>query len=321
MYTHVNKKIQALCLLIGMFIGFSSLSAQEAVTDQGQLLGRWNLTVDDNGKAAPAWLEVRKSGLSRLVGSFVGVHGSARPVSEVHIDKGNFRFSVPPQWEGGAHNLELFGKLTAEGIAGTIVTPEGHIQSWTGVRAPSLKRDAEPTWGAPIELFNGKDLNGWHADAANQWTVLSGILTNPKAGANLITDQKFDDFKLSLEFRFPKGSNAGVYLRGRYEVQIEDSPKEAHPDNLLYSGVYGFIAPSEITSLGPDVWHTYEITLVGRMVTLVANGVTVISNQEIPGTTGGAIDSNEGEPGPIYLQGDHGPVEFRKIVLTPAQSL
>lgn len=317
---HVTKKLFVFCLLVGTSAGLSSANAQQGTPEAGQLIGRWNITIDENGKEFPAWLEVRKSGLSRLVGSFVGTHGSARPVSEVKFEKGNFRFSIPPQWEGGEQNLEFFGKLNADGIAGTLVTPSGEQQSWKGVRAPSLTRQAEPVWGKPIEIFNGRDLKGWYADAqANQWTVRDGILTNPKAGANLITDQKFEDFKLRVEFRFPKGSNAGVYLRGRYEVQIEDSPRDAHPDALLYSGVYGFVTPSEITSLGPDVWHTYDITLIGRKVTIVANGKTVISNQEIPGITGGALDSNEGEPGPIYLQGDHGPVEFRKIVITPAQ--
>ncbi|WP_317236223.1 3-keto-disaccharide hydrolase [Niabella hibiscisoli] len=69
--------------------------------------------------------------------------------------------------------------------------------------------------------------------------------------ANLISDQKFEDFKLHVEFRYQKGSNSGVYLRGRYEVQILDNDKSEHPSNVLYSGVYGFLAPSEINSKGP----------------------------------------------------------------------
>lgn len=317
---HVTKRLFVFCLLAGSTAGLSSANAQQGSKEASQLIGRWNITIEENGKALPAWLEVRKSGLSRLVGSFVGTHGSARPVAEVKFDKGNFRFAIPPQWEEGVLDLTLFGELTETGIAGTMISPNGQQHVWTGVRAPALNRQSEPVWGQPIEIFNGRDLNGWYADApTNQWTVRDGILTNPKAGSNLITEQKFEDFKLRVEFRFPKGSNAGVYLRGRYEVQIEDSPRDAHPDALLYSGVYGFITPSEITSPGPDVWHTYDITLVGRKVTIVANGKTVISNQEIPGITGGALDSNEGEPGPIYLQGDHGPVEFRKIVITPAR--
>ncbi|HKE90227.1 MAG TPA: family 16 glycoside hydrolase, partial [Gemmatimonadales bacterium] len=70
----------------------------------------------------------------------------------------------------------------------------------------------------------------------------------------------------------------------------------------------------------PDVWQSYDITLVGRMVTVVANGKTVICNREIAGPTGGALDSKEGTPGPLMLQGDEpGAMEFRNIVLTPAK--
>src|SRR5690554_6242241 len=137
---HVTKKLFALCLLVGTAAGVSPAVAQQAAPEAGQLIGRWNITIDENGKEAPAWLEVRKSGLSRLVGSFVGTHGSARPVSEVQFDKGSFRFSIPPQWEGGEHDLVLFGQLSNEGITGTIITPTGQQQTWTGVRAPSLNR-------------------------------------------------------------------------------------------------------------------------------------------------------------------------------------
>jgi hypothetical protein len=88
---------------------------------------------------------------------------------------------------------------------------------------------------------------------------------------------------------------------------------------VLFSGVYGFLTPSEIAALGPNTWQTFDITLTGRMITLVVNGKTVITNQEIPGITGGALDSNEGEPGPIYIQGDHGPIEYKKITITPVK--
>ena len=288
--------------------------------DQKALIGRWDITVDENGKPAPSWLEVKLSGYKTLVGYFVGSSGSARPVAKVTFNNGKFSFSIPPQWEQGDGDFVIEGELAGEGIQGTITTNEGKKHSFKGVKAPYLKRAAAPVWGKPIALFNGKDLSGWKAvGAANQWEVKNGVLTSAKSGANLISEQKFEDFKLHVEFRYKKGSNSGVYLRGRYEVQIEDSPKEAHPSSVLYSGVYGFLAPSEINALGPDQWQSYDITLVGRMVTVVANGKTVISNQEIPGITGGALDSNEGEPGPIYFQGDHGPIEFRKIVITPAK--
>lgn len=288
--------------------------------DQKALIGRWDITVDENGKSSPSWLEVKLSGYRTLVGYFVGSSGSARPVAKVTFNNGKFSFTLPPQWESGDKDFVIEGELAGEGIQGTITTSEGKKYNWKGVKAPYLKRTAAPAWGKPINLFNGKDLSGWKAvGAANQWEVKNGILTSPKSGANLISEQEFTDFKLHVEFRYKKGSNSGVYLRGRYEVQIEDSPKDAHPSSVLYSGVYGFIAPSEINALGPDQWQSYDITLTGRMVTVVANGKTVISNQEIPGITGGALDSNEGEPGPLYIQGDHGPVEYRNIVITPAK--
>ncbi len=123
---------------------------------------------------------------------------------------------------------------------------------------------------------------------------------------------------MHIEFRFPPESNSGVYLRGRYEVQVMDS-KGMEPQSGLFGGVYGFIAPSEMAAKAPGEWQYFDITLIGRMVTVVANGTQVICNREIPGITGGALDSNEEEPGPIYLQGDHGAIDYRNIIITPAK--
>jgi hypothetical protein len=299
--------------------GKYAASTSQNRADAKDLIGRWDLTVDENGKSVPSWLEVKLSGNSTLVGYFVGSSGSARPVAKVTFNNGKFSFTIPPQWEKGNQDFVISGELAGDGIQGTIVTSEGKEYKWKGVKAPYLKRTAEPVWGEPVNLFNGKDLTGWKAAGKNQWVVKDGVLTSPHSGANLISEQTFNDFKLHVEFRYQKGSNSGVYLRGRYEVQIEDSPKDAHPASVLFSGIYGFLTPSEIAALGPDTWQTYDITLTGRMVTVVVNGKTVITNQEIPGITGGALDSNEGAPGPIYIQGDHGPIEFKKIVITPAK--
>jgi hypothetical protein len=148
--------------------------------------------------------------------------------------------------------------------------------------------------------------------------AVDGILRSPKSGANIVTDQTFTDFKLHIEFRYPEGSNSGVYLRGRYEVQIEDSKGE-EPLKDLFSAVYGFLPPNEMMAKEAGEWQSFDITLVGRTVNVVANGKTVICNQEIPGITGGALDSREGEPGPLLIQGDHGPIEYRNIMITPAK--
>ena len=181
-----------------------------------------------------------------------------------------------------------------------------------------MRRAAAPQWGAAIRLFNGTDISGWRViGGENKWQGSNGVLRNGGSGS-LVTERTFNDFKLHVEFRYPKGSNSGIYLRGGYEVQIADSvPPE--PVNDLLGSVYGFLSPSEIASRKPDRWQSYDITLLGRMVTVVLNGKTVIASQ-VPGITGGALDSDEGAPGPLMLQGDHGVVEYRNIVLTPAKS-
>ena len=123
------------------------------------------------------------------------------------------------------------------------------------------------------------------------------------------------DFKLHIEFRYPEHSNSGVYLRGRYEVQVEDSYGK-QPGSVYLGGVYGFLTPSENVARKAGEWQSYDITLVGRRVTVEANGKTIIHNQIIPGITGGAINSKEATPGPLLLQGDHGPVEYRNITIS-----
>ena len=290
----------------------------EKPADTSTIEGRWDITVNVAGKQVPSWLEVVHSGNNTLVGRFVGASGSARPISRVNFNGGKMNFSIPPQWERGTNDLTVEGTLSGDRLTGSMVTPEGKNYTWAAVRAPLLKRQKEPVWGTAIRLFNGKDLQGWHALGDNQWKAESGILRSPKSGSNLVTDQSFTDFKLHIEFRYPKGSNSGVYLRGRYEVQIEDN-KGSEPSAHLFSAVYGFLSPTEMMAKSAGEWQSYDITLAGRMITLAVNGKTVICNQEIPGITGGAIDSKEGEPGPLQIQGDHGPVEFRNIVITPGK--
>lgn len=288
-------------------------AAREAV------IGRWDLTIEKPTGGAPSWLEIRPSGRAALFGRLTGETGMARPISRIEFSNGALRFSLPPQWEQGEGDLSFEGTLQGNQLSGSVTYPDGKQFQWTARRAPSLRRQSAPVWAKPMRLFNGTDLSGWRVLGTNRWQATNGVLRNTEAGGNLVTDRRFTDFKLHLEFRYPKGSNSGVYLRGRYEVQIEDSiPPE--PVNNLLGSVYGFLAPSEIANRKPDEWQSYDITLVGRMVTVVLNGKTVICNQEIPGITGGALDSDEGAPGPLMLQGDHGPVEYRNIVLTPARA-
>jgi hypothetical protein len=284
-----------------------------------RLVGRWDITITTPTGNAPSWLEIDSSGREALVGRIVGIVGSVRPISEIIVEGDSLRFAVPRQWEDGNGELRVVGRLQGDRLVGRMTFPDNSTLGWQGVRAPRLRRAQAPVWGAPIRLLNHSDLNGWEPmGTTNQWVVQNGVLSSPRSGVNLRTSRTFGDFKLHIEFRYPKGSNSGVYLRGRHELQIEDDYGR-EPDSHRFSGVYGFIAPSEIAARPAGEWQTFDITLVGRMLTVVANGKRVISNQEIPGITGGALDSNEGAPGPLYLQGDHGPIEFRNIVLTPAR--
>ena len=279
--------------------------------------GRWDITMKLAGKDHPAWLEVRHSGTETLVGQFVSSGGSARPVARVEFTAGQMRFAVPPQWEKGKNDFQFEGQLQGDAMSGTMTLPDGERGTWTAVRAPSLRREREPVWGQPIPLLSSNSLTGWKVLGENQWQVAGGVLRNTKSGGNLMTERTFTDFKLHLEFRYPAGSNSGVYLRGRYEVQIADSTG-AEPSIDELGSIYGFVAPTfRATQAGQ--WQTFDITLVGRRVTVALNGKTIICDREIPGITGGAIDSREGEPGPLLLQGDHGPVEYRNITVTPAK--
>lgn len=308
--------IAATCLLT------STLAAQE--TPPPPVVGTWDLTLSaSDDRAMPSWLEVHVSGNGVLVGRFQGVVGSVRPISRLTYANDTLRFSIPPQWESGSADLQFAGVAQGDGLAGTITDPSGTPYPFTAVRAPALRR-ATPQWAPALRLFNGTDLKGWHTvggGGTNQWSAVNGVLTNAKGGANLVTDAVFNDFKLHVEVRYPARGNSGVYLRGRHEVQVEDSivtKGDAEATGGL-GAIYGFVIPNQNASKGAGRWEVLDITLVGRLVTVVLNGKRIITEQEIPGPTGGALDSKEGTPGPIMLQGDHGPVEYRNIVLTPAR--
>ena len=315
--TRTRKAVLAVLFFLICTSGASTMATQQQPPPP--IVGRWDVTVQSPTGNYPSWFEVHRSGYRALVGQFVGQSGSARPIANVEFANNEFRFSIPPQWEQRDTEVKFEGKLEGDRLTGWTTDKDGKRLTWTANRAPSLRRSAPPKWSNPVKLFNGTDLTGWKPMSGdNQWKVINGVLTNTKAGGNLVTNQTFTDFKLHAEFRYPKGGNSGIYLRGRHEVQIEDSAGQ-EPMSVHLGGIYGFLTPNEDAAGKPGEWQTFDITLIGRLVTVVLNGKTIICNQEIPGITGGALDSDEGAPGPLYLQGDHGPVEFRNMILTPAK--
>jgi hypothetical protein len=291
------------------------------MTSAKPFLGRWDLTLKAADREYPSWLEISEDG-SQLKAQMVGRGGNARPLPKIEVSAGKLTFVSPKEDEASKSDLVFEGKLAGKNLVGIVNGPDGKNWSWTGQRAPSLKRTGTPRWGKPVQLFNGKDLTGWKLDKENTtaaWKVEDGTLVSPGHGPELINTSEFEDFKLHIEFNLGPKSNSGVYMRGRYEVQLEDNSIDEPPSQHT-GGVYGFLTPSPEMPRKPGEWQTFDITLIGRNITVVQNGQTIIDNQEIPGITGGALDSHEERPGPIYLQGsEDGQVRFRNIVITPAK--
>jgi hypothetical protein len=296
-------------------------SAETTTVSPQSFLGRWDLTLKTPSREYPSWLEITQES-GQLKALLVSRWGHARPLPKIELSHGQITFVSPKDEEDRKDDMVFVGTLSGQKLSGTTSGQDGTPWQWTGERAPDLKRRAEPTWGKPTSLFNGKDLSGWRPSDPNAtatWKVENGTLLSPGHGPDLITDAKFEDFKLHVEFNCAPKSNSGVYLRGRYEVQIEDDPVPEGP-TMRTGSVYGFLAASPEQPRRPGEWQTYDITLVGRVVTVVQNGQTIIDKQEIPGITGGALDSHEGLPGPIYLQGsEDGHVAFRNILITPGR--
>lgn len=333
-----NPFLPALRTLLGA-TALALAGASVAAADPADYVGRWALTIPGGGAG---WLEIRKEG-GWYDGSILWGGGSVVPVSSVFVTENGlavtrvrevrrkdasgkvvrtqqFTELLSAQVEGDELRLRQFNPKDD----GTGVTQ----REFSGKRIPALppRPDlSQVKYGAPVELFNGRDLGGWRlveAGAANGWKVADGHLVNRpdkttgKHYGNLRTEREFEDFNLRLEASVPKGGNSGIYLRGIYEVQVSDSFGKA-PDSHGIGGLYSRITPTSNPAKAPGEWQTFDITLVDRHLTVVLNGVKIIDNQPVLGCTGGALWSDEFRPGPIYLQGDHEAVDYRNIVLRP----
>jgi len=305
-------------LLVAPLSGLAQQAPAAGFADA--LLGRWDLTIEGADARYPSWLEVRLRTETELMAQFVGRVGSSRYVSDIAYANGRVTLRVPVQYERDIDALRFEGTVRGDRIDGTTLAPDGAALKFTAVRAPALPQ-SRARWRAAAPLGNGRDLAGFRPRSAEHsgcWSVQGGVLAATPPCVDLVSEATFGDFRLHAEIRFPPGSNSGVYLRGRYEVQIQDDAGKAL-DSLRMGGIYGFIAPSVDAARAAGEWQSLDVELVGRYVTVVLNGTTLIDAQQIPGITGGALDSDESAPGPIMLQGDHGPVEFRNLTIAPAR--
>ena len=169
-------------------------------------------------------------------------------------------------------------------------------------------------------LLNGKNTDGWHLrnpSGHNSWTVEGGILKNTvktgEHGTDLVTDEKFLNFTVKYEYMVPDNSNSGFYLRGRHEIQILGDFKGGKTAKGGNGAIYNHTAPSEFASKPGGEWQTAEATIIGNKITVILNGKKIHDNVECNIATGSEIDKNVTEPGPIFLQGDHGTVWFRNM--------
>jgi hypothetical protein len=281
--------------------------------------GRWDLTITTPNDTYPSWMEfAEKDGSSEV--HVVGRVASVHPVTDTKLEGSHLSFTSS-EWFGKPIKVTWEMSVAGGKLTGIQNREDGVKGQLTGVRPPALKRKAPAAWSNPETLFNGNDLTGWVPDnpAENHWKAQGGELVNEKAGANIRTTRKFDDFKLHIEYNCPQDGNSGVYLRGRYEIQVEYEPAGTNDKFHGMGSIYGFIAPAATVAARPGQWESYDVTLVGRTVTVIRDGVTTIENQEIPGITGGALDSQEGQSGPLYIQGDHtGGMKYRNITISTA---
>jgi hypothetical protein len=281
-------------------------------TQTSAFVGRWDFNItQSNGKQAAVWLGIKEKGS--------GLDIWYQPTGGHVFQVLNYKVSDSHLTVNLEHDTSIELDAKDDKLVGT-QKHAGHSIELTGLPAPALKGHEPKAWTKPVKLFDGKDLSGWTpiGDTANShWVVQDGDLLNEKHGANLKSNEQFTDFKVHFEVNCPDDANSGFYLRGRYELQLEYEKAGTEPPERAMGAIYGRLAPSSMLPRKPGEWESFDVTLVGRTVTVVRDGTLTIDHKEIDGITGGALDANEGEPGSFYIQGDHtGGLKFRNITVS-----
>jgi len=319
-------------LFVAFFFTAFIVHAQDV---KKEFYGMWTIEIEDG---SVGWLGVNDS-KGFLDAELLWQGGSVVPVSSVFFYDEHTLVATMTNRRNDERAFmttrTYIFERTGNKLTGTLISPSRDNMSVTkrkfvGWRladpapAPDLSK---VKYGTPVKLFNGKDLTGWrliNTNQANGFKVVNGELINDPVApegqrvsfGNLRTDSEFDDFKLTLEVNIPEGSNSGVYLRGIYEVQVVDSYGK-NLDSHNMGALYSRITPSVAAEKKAGEWQTMEMILCNRHLTVILNGTKIIDNKPVYGPTGGAMHADVSKSGPIYLQGDHGKVIYRNIVLTP----
>jgi hypothetical protein len=290
--------------------------AAPAAAQTNPFLGAWNLTGDPPNDGNVYWLDVKDEG-GKLSALFLNRGGSPVPVNDVKIADGELSFVFP---SGAKPVVRL--RASGEKLTGTVGALDQAGVKVTGVRPPqwgACNASGPQTFGKPVPLFDGSSMAAWdvqHKTREMGWSIEDGAMTNVPKANNLISKERFKDFRIDAEYKVSPKGNSGIYLRGRYELQVLDDAG-TEPESHGHMAVYARKAPAVNASRPAGEWQTAQITLVGNCVTVVLNGKTLHDNARIAGITGGALDAKETEPGPIMIQGDHEKVWFRKLIVTP----
>jgi hypothetical protein len=289
-----------------------------APVQENPYLGKWDITGTSSNGASVYWLEV-KTESGKLTGYFLNRSGSVLKVASIAIENGELVFT--PASGANAAPVVHRARIDEGRLLGS-ATERGVEIRWVGVRPPQwsdASANSKHKYGSSVELFDGKSLDKWevqHKDKPSGWSVVDGAMTNAAGANNLVSLHRFQDFKIKAEYKIEEKSNSGIYLRGRYELQVlDDFGKE--PESHGHMALYSRVQPLVNASLPAGQWQAMEATIIGDRLTVTLNGKKVHDNIRIDGITGGALDSNEGTPGPIMLQGDHGKVWYRKVTVTP----
>ncbi|MEX2512882.1 MAG: DUF1080 domain-containing protein [Cyclobacteriaceae bacterium] len=332
----MKQTISPILLLVIVFSSFGNTLSKSRLANP--FIGMWGLEIEGGGVG---WLHVNEE-KGFLDAELLWIGGSVLPVSNVYLADENTlvvtRTNTSRKSDERSHTIThtLRIEKTGDSLKGTMTGPGRtgeYVSNFTGSRMPPMPKKpdlSKVTYGKPIALFNGKDLTGWeliNPKQRNGFTAKNGTMVNdpvqPENGehlsyGNIRTQQEFEDFNLKLEVNVPEGNNSGVYLRGIYEIQVVDSyekPLDSHNMGALYSR----ITPSMAAEKPAGEWQSMDLTLVDRHITVILNGKKIIDNQPAWGPTGGAMSADVLAPGPIFLQGDHGKVIYRNIVLTPVK--